>query len=202
MTCMQSMRKRADIMWFSIPSLHSKSDASTEKKRPKKQSLTFDEEEPSAPTTKKQTCAQMIKDMEAVMDVLMEKHGSKIIFGWTTECLGSYDTNGKACINRSPTCIAILWQRSEAFKGKQDGTQPSSHISVALSPGNHISLRSAVRHRGGWSMEGAWLLHVWPWGWTLSQPIHSMQGDCRLPWWCNPGVPFPTSSGWWTWRFL
>ena len=67
-------RKRADIkLWYSTPSPHSKSDASTEKKRPKKRSLTFDEEDPPAPTIKKQTCAQKIKDVEAVVDVLTEK---------------------------------------------------------------------------------------------------------------------------------
>jgi len=143
-TCMaEYKRKRADIMlWCSTRSPHSKSDASTEKKRPKKRSLTFDEEDPLAPTTKKQTCAQKIKDVEAVVDVLTEKHGSK----YSVEQLNAWAhmiQMGKHVSTEVPPALPYFGKGVKRSKEKQeDGTQPSSHTSVALSPGKRISLRS------------------------------------------------------------
>ena len=67
--------KRDIILWCCTP--HSKSDGSTESNR-KKRSLTFNKpHEEVPPPTKKQACAQKIKDVEAIVDALKEKHATK-----------------------------------------------------------------------------------------------------------------------------
>ena len=67
--------KRDIILWCCTP--HSKSDGGTESNR-KKRSLTFDKRhEGVPPPTKKQACAQKIKDVEAIVDALKEKHATK-----------------------------------------------------------------------------------------------------------------------------
>ena len=68
-------KNKLDIMlWCCTP--HSKSDGGTESNR-KKRSLTFDKRHDVPSPTKKQACAKKIKDVEAIVDALKEKHATK-----------------------------------------------------------------------------------------------------------------------------
>ena len=71
-----SKRTREIMLWCSNPRQH-KSDVSTEGGSRKKRSLTFDKPREEVPRpTKKQATAQKIKDVEAIVDTLKDKHGS------------------------------------------------------------------------------------------------------------------------------
>ena len=63
------------LLWCSTPP--NKSDASTEKNRKKRSLNTCKSHEEVPPPTKKQACAEKIVDVEAIVDILKEKHASK-----------------------------------------------------------------------------------------------------------------------------
>lgn len=140
--------KRDIMLWCSTP--HSKSDGSTESNR-KKRSLTFDKpNEEVPPPTKKQACAQKIKDVEAVVDALKEKHGTK----YSVEQLNAWAhmiQMGKHVSTEVPPALPYF---GKAPSSKEAGTQPvqlSSPQPVALSPGKRITLRSeCIDQLGKW----------------------------------------------------
>ena len=119
---------------------------STEKSSRKKRSLTFDKpcEEVPRPT-KKQACAQKIKDVEAIVDTLKEKHGS----AFSVEQMNAWAHMihvGKHVSTEVPPALPYFGKPQEkSSKEKQEAgtqpTQPSSPPSVILSPGKRISLR-------------------------------------------------------------
>ena len=143
-------KNKRDIMLWCCPP-HSKSDGGTESNR-KKRSLTFDKRhEGVPPPTKKQACAQKIKDVEAIVDALKEKHATK----YSVEQLNAWAHMiqlGKHVSTEVPPALPYFGVKSPS--SKEAGTQPvqpSSPQPVALSPGKRITLRSeCIDQLGKW----------------------------------------------------
>lgn len=120
--------KRDILLWCSTPVEHNKSDASA--CRCKKRSLNFDEsEEAPQPQSKKQVCAQKIKDVEAIASALKEKHGS----AYSVEQFNAWAHMIHMCKHTSsevPPALLYFGTQKKNIKGKRNSSTTSPAIII------------------------------------------------------------------------